>query len=116
MRRTRWAPAAGERRLGACARQLHDGTLSEMTWRGRVDVSPTAGRRAHGVVQPISGPFGQGESRIGSRLTYTMSPRMFAAALVQYQSRTQSMTTNGQIARGVFTGRRAVHRLQRRSG
>ncbi|MBL0171193.1 MAG: carbohydrate binding family 9 domain-containing protein [Gemmatimonadaceae bacterium] len=77
---------------------FYDGTLSEMTWRGRVDVSPRLVAEPTVSYNRISGPFGQGESNlIGSRLTYTMSPRMFAAALVQYQSRTQSMTTNVRL-------------------
>ena len=31
------------------------------------------------------------------RVTYTLSPRMFVSALVQYQSRTDSVTTNARF-------------------
>ena len=34
---------------------------------------------------------------VSSRLTYTVSPRMFLSALVQYQSRTDSVSTNARF-------------------
>ena len=34
---------------------------------------------------------------VSSRLTYTLSPRMFLSALVQYQSRTDSVSTNARF-------------------
>jgi hypothetical protein len=34
---------------------------------------------------------------VSSRLTYTLSPRMFVAALLQYQSRTDSLSTNARF-------------------
>jgi UbiD family decarboxylase len=43
----------------------------------------------------VEGPFGDANSNlVSSRLTYTVTPRMFVAALVQYQSRFQSVSTN----------------------
>ncbi len=77
---------------------FYDGTLSEMTWRGRLDIAPQF------VVEPtlsfnhIDGPYGRGNTNLlGSRFTYTLSPRTYAAALVQYQSRTQSVGTNVRL-------------------
>lgn len=43
-------------------------------------------------------PWGKGNTNlVSSRLTYTMSPRMFMSALVQYQSRTDSVATNARF-------------------
>lgn len=40
-------------------------------------------------------PYGTGDTNLmGSRVTYTISPRMFVAALVQYQSATKTATAN----------------------
>lgn len=77
---------------------FYDGTLSEVTWRGRLDIVPQF------VVEPtlsfnhVDGPYGRGNTNLlGSRFTYTLSPRTYAAALVQYQSRTQSVATNVRL-------------------
>jgi hypothetical protein len=46
----------------------------------------------------IDGPWGKGNNNlVSSRLTYTVSPRMFLSALVQYQSRTDSISTNARF-------------------
>jgi len=46
----------------------------------------------------VAGPFGSGDANvIGSRLTYTITPRLFVAALTQYQSRTSSVATNARL-------------------
>ena len=43
-------------------------------------------------------PWGRGHNNlVSSRLTYTLSPRMFVSALVQYQSRTDSVSTNARF-------------------
>ena len=77
---------------------FYDGTLSELTWRGRVDVTPQLVAEPTVSFNRIDGPFGRGETNlVGSRLTYTVSPRMFAATLVQYQSRTRSISTNVRL-------------------
>ncbi len=75
--------------------RFYNGTLTEVTWRGRVDIAPQLIAEPTVSYNYIDGPFGSGETNLlGTRFTYTVSPRMFAAALVQYQSRTQSMGTN----------------------
>ena len=77
---------------------FYDGTLSELTWRGRVDVTPQLVAEPTVSFNRIDGPFGRGETNlVGSRLTYTVSPRMFAATLVQSQSRTRSSSTNVRL-------------------
>ena len=43
-------------------------------------------------------PWGRGYSNlVSSRLTYTLTPRMFVSGLVQYQSRTDSVSTNARF-------------------
>ena len=43
-------------------------------------------------------PYGDGDANIiSSRLTYTLTPRMFASALVQYQSASDSISTNARF-------------------
>ena len=43
-------------------------------------------------------PYGDGDANIiSSRFTYTLSPRMFVSALAQYQSSTNSMSTNARF-------------------
>ena len=53
-------------------------------------------RRADPVVEPDRlAPYGNGNANLAAtRLTYTVTPRMFVAALVQYTSLTASMSTN----------------------
>ena len=34
---------------------------------------------------------------MSSRITYTLSPRMFVSSLVQYQSRVDSISTNARV-------------------
>lgn len=46
----------------------------------------------------MSGPYGSGRADVvGSRLTYTITPRLFVSALTQYQSRTTSVSTNARL-------------------
>ena len=74
---------------------FYGGTLTEVTWRGRVDVSPQFIAEPTLSFNHIDGPYGSGETNLlGSRVTYTVSPRMFAAALVQFQSRSRTVATN----------------------
>jgi hypothetical protein len=74
---------------------FYEGTLSEASYRGRVEFSPQLVAEPTLSFNLVDGPYGRGATNvIGSRVTYTVTPRMFAAALVQYQSRTQSMSTN----------------------
>ena len=74
---------------------FYGGTLTETTWRGRIEISP------QWYVEPtlsrnhVDGPYGSGEANlVSTRLTFTVTPRMFMAALVQYQSRSSSMSSN----------------------
>jgi hypothetical protein len=76
----------------------YGGTLDELSWTGRVELSkrvyvePTLSRNHVDVPQGISD-----SNLFSSRATYTLSPHMFASALVQYQTRTASVTTNARF-------------------
>jgi hypothetical protein len=74
---------------------FYDGTLTEASWRGRIEFSPQLYLEPSLSYNRVEGPYGSGNSNlVSSRLTYTVTPRMFVAALVQYQSRFQSVSTN----------------------
>jgi hypothetical protein len=78
--------------------EFYEGTLTELTWRGRVELSHLF------YVEPtlswnrVDVPWGEADTNlVSTRATYTLSPRMFASALIQYQSRTDSMATNARF-------------------
>ena len=77
---------------------FYDGTLTEASWRGRVAFTPQLFAEPSISYNRVAGPFGSGDANvIGSRLTYTITPRLFVAALTQYQSRTSSVATNARL-------------------
>ncbi len=74
---------------------FYGGTLTETSWRGRVELSPQFYIEPTLSRNHVEGPYGSGDANlVSTRFTYTVTPRMFMAALVQYQSRTSSMSTN----------------------
>ena len=74
---------------------FYDGTLTEATWRGRVEFTSQLYAEPTISWNRIEAPFGNGNANLAAtRLTYTVTPRMFVAALVQYTSISASMTTN----------------------
>jgi hypothetical protein len=74
---------------------FYGGTLTETSWRGRVELSPQFYIEPTLSRNHVDGPYGRGDANlVSTRFTYTVTPRMFMAALVQYQSRTSSMSTN----------------------
>lgn len=74
---------------------FYDGTLSEATVRGRIEFTPHLFAEPTLSLNRVEGPYGDGDSSLaGSRLTYTVTSRMFVAALVQYQSRSSTVATN----------------------
>ena len=77
---------------------FYDGSIDEASWRGRVEFSsrlyaePTVSRSW------IRTPHGNGTSDLfGSRVTLTVTPRLFVAALVQYRSSSNGLTTNARL-------------------
>ncbi|MCA1585819.1 MAG: carbohydrate binding family 9 domain-containing protein [Acidobacteria bacterium] len=75
--------------------QFYDGTLMELTWRGRLEFSPQLYAEPTISWNHIDVPWGRTNNNLfGTRLTYTLTPRMFVGALVQYQSLTASVSSN----------------------
>ncbi len=78
--------------------EYYDGTLTELTWRGRVEFSsrfylePTMSWN-HVVVTDGT----TDTNLVSTRATFTLSPRMFVSALVQHESRTGTMATNARF-------------------
>ena len=67
-------------------------TRSRVNFSSRLSVEPTA------TLNWIDLPAGHFSSRlIGSRITYTATPTLFASALVQYNSTTHSVNTNARL-------------------
>ena len=65
------------------------------TFSGRVDVTPQLGVEPTLSFNWIDLPEGRFTNTVaGGRATFTMTPRMFVAALIQYSSSTSSISTN----------------------
>lgn len=77
---------------------FYGGTITEASWRGRVEFAARLYAEPRVSVSYIDGPYGRGSSNVfGTRLTFTISPRMFVGALLQYQSRSDSLSTNVRL-------------------
>ena len=77
---------------------FYGGTLREITWRGRAAFGPRFLMEPTVSLNYFDTPFGDGDSHlVGSRLTYSITPRMFASALVQYQSSSDTVSTNARF-------------------
>ena len=74
---------------------LFDGTRTESSFQGRVEVTPQLSLEPQLSVDWVNLPAGAFTSTLlGSRVTYTMSSRMFVSALVQYHSSRDALSTN----------------------
>jgi hypothetical protein len=77
---------------------FYGGTLSEATWRGRVELGPQLQLEPTISLNYFDTPWGKGDAHlISSRATYTVTPKMFVSALVQYQSSVKVVTTNARF-------------------
>jgi len=77
---------------------FYGGTLREISWRGRAEFGPRFLMEPTVSLNYFDTPYGEGDSHLlGSRLTYSITPRMFASALVQYQSASDSVSTNARF-------------------
>jgi len=75
--------------------EFYGGTLLEASWRGRIELTPQLSAEPTLSFSHVETPCGTGDTNvIGSRLTYTISPRMFVGALVQFQSAARTATAN----------------------
>jgi hypothetical protein len=77
---------------------FYAGTLTELSWRGRVEFSSRFFAEPSVSWNRIASPWGEADTNLlSSRVTYLLSPRMFVSALMQYQSRADSMSTNARF-------------------
>jgi hypothetical protein len=89
-------PVSGS--LSVSRGEFYGGTITEASWRGRVEFSSRLYAEPRVSVSHVTGPFGNGNSNaFGSRLTYTLTPRMFVGTLIQFQSRDHSLSTNARF-------------------
>ena len=77
---------------------FYGGSLTEFTWSGRVELSNQFYLEPILSWNHVDVPQGIANNNLFStRATYTLSTRMFVSALVQYQARTSSVTTNARF-------------------
>jgi hypothetical protein len=75
--------------------QFYDGTKQTFAFNGRVDVTPRLGVEPSISLNWVNLPKGDFTSTVvGARTIYTMTPRMYAAALIQYSSGQALFSTN----------------------
>ena len=81
--------------LGFIRGSFFGGTRTQGRYFGRVELSPTVSIEPRFALDWIDLPQGSFVSKLVSgRFNYTMSPRAFFSALVQYNSSTDSLSTN----------------------
>ncbi len=81
--------------LGFIRGSFFGGTRTQGRYFGRVELSPTLSIEPRFALDWIDLPQGSFVSKLVSgRFNYTMSPRAFFSALVQYNSSTDSLSTN----------------------
>ena len=74
---------------------FYDGDKKTATFRGRMEITPQLGVEPTLSLNWIDLPQGRFTTTlVGARTTFTMTPRMFVAALVQYGSSDASISTN----------------------
>ena len=72
-----------------------DGTRRELAWRGRVEVMPRLTLEPLVSLNWIELPRGDYDTRLlAARVNYTLSPRSFFAAFLQYNTAADSLSTN----------------------
>lgn len=75
-----------------------NGTRTEASYNGRIDVSTRLSFEPRVQMDWVDLPTGAFRSRLlGSRVTYTHTPRMSASALVQFNSSTHTVSTNVRL-------------------
>jgi hypothetical protein len=74
---------------------FYNGDKKTATFNGRVEITPQLGVQPSISLNWVSLPQGRfTDTIVGGRVTYTMSPQMFIASLVQYSSSNTSLLTN----------------------
>ncbi len=81
--------------LGIIRGTFFDGDLTEARFRGRLEVTPQLSIEPNVKISWVDLPQGTFTSQLVSgRVNYTISPRSFLAALIQYNTSTESLSTN----------------------
>jgi hypothetical protein len=87
------------------AGRFYAGTRQTAAYRGRVELTPRFAVEPNLSFNWIDLPQGRSTTTLaGNRATYTLTPRMFVAALVQYTSSTISVLTNVRLRREYSPG------------
>ena len=81
--------------LGFVRGTFFGGDRTEVRFNGRYEVTPRLSAEPRASVNWVDLPQGRFTARlVGGRINYTLSPRSFLAALVQYNTSTASLSTN----------------------
>lgn len=84
--------------LTAARGSFYGGTFSEATWRGRVELSGQIYVEPTVSWNRVDGAWGTADTNlVSTRATFTISPRMFVSALIQYQSRINNVSSNARF-------------------
>jgi hypothetical protein len=91
--------AGAQRRLSGSSSfetgSFYDGDKQTATFRGRMEITPQLGIEPNISLNWVDIPQGRfTDTVVGGRTSFTMTPRMFVAALVQYSSSNTSLSTN----------------------
>jgi hypothetical protein len=74
---------------------FYDGTKETVTLRGRVGLGPQVSVEPNVSLNWVDLPHGSfTTSIVGTRVTYTMTPRMYVSTLLQFSSSTHSLSNN----------------------
>ena len=74
---------------------FYTGDRTEAAFNGRIELSPQLSLEPRIAVNWVDLAEGEFTSRLyGTRVTFTLSPRMFTGALIQYNSSADALTTN----------------------
>ena len=96
---------------------FYAGTKNAAAFRGRLELTSRFALEPNLSFNWIDLPQGEfTNTLVGNRATYTISPRMFVAALVQYTSSTTSVLDQRPAPLGIQPRQRNVRRLFGRSG
>ena len=78
--------------------QFYDGTRTEGSYSGRIEVSPRVSLEPRVAITSAKLPEGNFVTKLlTARATFTVTPRMFASGLVQYNSSINAFSTNIRV-------------------
>ena len=91
-----------QRRLGGDLRVIrgsfYSGTRTELSYSGRVELTPRLSFEPRVSVSSAKLPEGDFVTKlVTNRATFTLTPRVFASGLVQYNSSTNTFSTNVRV-------------------